>query len=395
MDIKSYIKTCISNKDNIELKMSWWFLGGKKATNNTPMYNSGSLYVVDQPDSSFHNYFFYCDENYIGKIDWSHVSVIGDAQQTVLADGITTECFDFLDYQITVADIETLVANYSDEPFSKYSAAELMEQGSGIIIDDDTYYQIMTIMGVPFVSEGDLEYNRQAILKLAFEPAMKAYFASWPIVEPEVIYLQGGDFDIKFPEMAMQAVAWTTVGGAGATTMSINPLAAIRTPALMTSGMFNSGYRSQINYRKPYPGWTGTDGENQNTKTFCDTFVLSNTLRNASKREHWTRVHRPDGLHLVGYTTSSKTLNVKWLKWSRDFADVVPDDWEEMYRLCQASVKRVFGPLRSLLRQDQNIPFDSKEMMKEGQQEWLEIVKAWKDSPYGLIYTPQHGGIYG
>ena len=48
---------------------------------------------------------------------------------------------------------------------------------------------------------------------------------------------------------------------------------------------------------------------------------------------------------------------------------------------------------RGLLKTDSNIPFNAEEMKKEGQQEWKEIIKEWKESPFTKIYTPQRGGM--
>ena len=54
----------------------------------------------------------------------------------------------------------------------------------------------MSCVGVPFIRESELEYNRQAILKLAIEPALKVYFANFPLEQPETVNL-AGSYDIK------------------------------------------------------------------------------------------------------------------------------------------------------------------------------------------------------
>ena len=86
-------------------------------------------------------------------------------------------------------------------------------------------------------------------------------------------------------------------------------------------------------------------------------------------------------------------LNIIWLCWSRDWDDTDFEDFDDLLALCQASVKINIGSIRGLLKTDSNLPFNAEEMRKEGQQEWKEIIKEWKDSPFTKIYTPQRGGM--
>ena len=125
----------------------------------------------------------------------------------------------------------------------------------------------------------------------------------------------------------------------------------------------------------------------------AQTYPMVNTMKNISRREHLSKIKMEDGYHAKGYSTIGGILNIVWLCWSRDWDDTDFEDFDDLLALCQASVKINIGSIRGLLKTDSNLPFNAEEMRKEGQQEWKEIIKEWKDSPFTKIYTPQRGGM--
>lgn len=404
MEIKPYLNSCIENKDIEEFSIAWQLLGGKEANKETLLYKSGNLYTVTDETSLFYHHTFFCDEDYIGKIDWAKVTTLDEANRTVLKDGLTATCFTFYKDMLVepsaaaaLTEQATSVEGY--QPFSKYS--QLPGNLKDIVIDDDTYYQVMQVLGLPFVNESELEYNRQAILKLAFEPALRMYYTYFPIVQEQVLPSQAGtDIKIKYPTIpyeAYQAITWVTNrtglgtrGMYGLSPLSLATLGAEYTSMSLANDRFNGG----LPYNKPVPGFTGlavTDGGSSMSMA-GQNWVLANTMRNIMRREKFSKTHIPgEGLYLTGYSTLTGYLNIKWLCWSRDFNDVQFEDWNQVIALCQAFVKVSIGSIRELLRTDSNLPFKDG-ITKEGQDEIKAIEDRWKESPSRLIYSTMRGG---
>lgn len=390
MNYKYYIQNCVDNFDNEELVICWNLLGEKVANDSVKIYTKDSLYKITDENSKFNNYLFWCDSDYIGKINWSNIKVLQEAGKTALENGITSNCFTFFNIPLDTTHYNEIIEiNKNTTPFSKYSEQKLLTNAD-IIIDDTTYYQIMQVVGQPFIKDSELEYNRQAILKLTVEPALRTYFKYFPLFE-EAQYSISGNYDIKYPEMAYRAIGWVTQAGISS---NISPLAALGSRAIIQGGVRSvTNQWTNIQYSKPVPGWTGRGESGNSISEMSQTYPLINTLRNMSKREKLSKIKKDDGLHAIGYTTVGGTLNVVWFKWSRDWDDTDFEDYDELLRLCQANVKINIGTIRSLLKTDNNIPFDATTMKTEGKTEYDSIIKDWKDSPYNKIFTPMRGGM--
>jgi len=384
----SYINTCSEYNDIDELKRCWYWMGSKTADNDTPMYIRDSLYLINCPGAKFHHYFFYCNGNFMDKIDWSKITVYSQLKHTALENGITVECFKFINTQVAdLTDIPTLVANV--KPFTKY-----VEDSPDIIIDTDTYYQIMSCVGVPFIRESELEYNRQAILKLAIEPALKVYFANFPLEQPETVNL-AGSYDIKLPPMALNGIV-EPKGNIGAFQTNQSGIANIGLNAsgamAMSGGRFGGPRFTTGPYFKPVPGFSGLGEGESMIGAALDNLTLLNTLRQMSLKSRVDKVKEADGFHLKGMVNQGSILNITWLLWSRNWDDTDPMDFEELFALCQASVKRTLGPIYALLS-DNTLPVNSKELKQEGNTEWKEITSAWKQSAWSKVYTTSKGGF--
>lgn len=403
MEIRSYIQTCIDLNDVKELTLAWYYAGGNVCNNETLFYKSNSLYKVDNPDSVFNNYILYCNADYNGNIDWANINSLDEAHQTTLKDGLTADCFVFYETPLDVVNLQ----NYLEEaktdetykPFTKYIEEQ---ESENIIIDDDQYYQIMQVIGQPFIKDRELEYNRDAILKLAVEPALRLYYTYYPLIQEQVVQHGVGEYLIPYPTKpypAYKALAWVTSAGAmlrgtlGVTGMS--PLAALGTDvSLYTRTASGGSFANGLRYSKRVPGFTGTAGVgDSNLSSLATAWPLANTLKNISRREHLAKIHIPGkGIFAKGYSSMSGFLNIRWLCWSRDFNDVEFEDWSKVLSLCQAHVKVSIGAIRELLRTDSNVPF-KEGMEKDGQDAINEWVKKAEEDPYRLIYTPQRGGV--
>lgn len=405
MEVKQYIQTCIDQEDNQELSLAWNYAGRSIATSETRFYKSGNVYMISDPNSVFNKQLFYCNENYSGRIDWSTVSTLTEANRTTLKNGLTALCFDFYNKTLDLTNVDTYVnaaeANPDFQPFAKYAA--LSEQNTNIFIDDDQYYQIMQVIGQPYIKDSELEYKRQAILKLAVEPALRMYYTYFPLIQEQVIQHNMGDYLIPYPTKpypAYKAIAWVTSAGAkGAASLNgMSPLAALGTDmSLYTRAATGSKYAQGLRYNKPVPGFTGESVSNGQSaySELATAWPIANTMKNIMRREKLSKIHIPgQGIFAKGYSTMSGFLNIRWLCWSRDFDDVEFEDWSKVIRLCQAHVKFSIGAIRDLLRNDSNIPF-REGIQKEGQQEIAEIEKEWMENPIRNIYTPARGGLVG
>lgn len=402
MEVLQYLQLCNEYQDTSELLLSWHYAGAEVCNSLTKFYKKGSAYLINAENSKFNNYLLLCQENYTGQIGWENINSLDEAKQTTLSKGLTAECFTFIDTPIKKDDLKTLLENNPDYiPFVKYS-----QEGSSntdIIIDDDTYYQIMKVVGVPFVKERELEYNRQAILKLAVEPALRLYYTYFPIKQEQVIPgMTTGDYMIPYPTEpypAYKAVAWKTsagpLGGAAAIN-GLSPLAALGTDiSLYTRSAAGGNFNTGLTYNKPVPGYTGR-GSGTGGSVYSElatAWPIANTLKNIMRREKLSKIRVPGkGLFAKGYSTVSGFLNIIWLCWSRNFDDVDFDDWHKVIELCQAEVKVSIGAIRELLRTDSNIPF-KEGMQKEGEETIKSIEKEWSEQSYNKSLTPMRGGV--
>ena len=405
MEVFDYVQCCINNHDDTELLLSWYYAGASKCDNNTRFYKRDSVYIVDTADSVFHNYLFFCNENYNGQIDWTKLNTLDEARQTTLKDGLTLECFTFTEKVLNLSNLDAIITTLPADyvPFKKYEFAASLNED--IIIDDSTYYQIMKVVGMPFVKQRELEYNRQAILKLAVEPALRMYYTYFPITQEQVISSMGvGDYMIPYPTEpypAYKAIAWKTAPGPLGGNAAINgmsPLAALGTDvALYTRASVGNKFAQGLRYNKPVPGFSGegTSGGGSAYSELATAWPIANTLKNIMRREKLSKIRVPGkGLFAKGYSTVTGMLNIIWLCWSRNFDDVDFDDWSTVIRLCQAQVKTSIGPIRELLRTDSNVPFKDG-ITKEGEDEIKEIEKELKENSYNKIYTPSRGGLVG
>lgn len=404
MEVLQYVQNCIDKNDDQELLLSWYYSGKLTCNSLSRFYKKDNLYLIQDNSSVFNNYILYCNEDYSGQIDWSKVSSLDEAQQTTIKNGLTATCFTFLEKSVDISNIDKLVADNSDyQPFTKYTTGT--SENTDIIIDDDQYFQILKVLGLPFIKERELEYNRQAILKLAVEPALRMYYTYFPLTQEKVYTnISVGDFMIPYPTEpfpAFKAIAWKTSSGPIGSAMSVNglsPLAALGTDvSLYTRAASGNSFAQGIRYNKPVPGFTGegTGGGSSAYSELATAWPLANTMKNMMRREKLSKINIPGkGYFAKGYSTTSGFLNVIWLCWSRNFDDVDFEDWSKVIELCQAHAKLTIGSIRELLRTDSNIPF-KEGLAKEGQDTIDKIEKAWSENSYSKIYTPMRGGLIG
>lgn len=384
MNYGSYILTCVQKEDIDELKKCWYWLGSRTATNATPMYIKDSLYIIQQPDAPYNGYLFYSNADYRHPIDWTHITAYSQAMHITSDNGVTVQTIHWLN--VKLQDTSIVPETITEAPFSKYK-----ESSSDIIIDTDTYYQIMSCVGVPFIREEELEYNRQAILKLAIEPALKVYFSMYPLEVPETKRITG-PYDIVLPPMAMNAHVQATHGVGGTSFNTMGGMGTFGFGTMYSSSHFGSGRFGAPTYVKPVPGYTGLDGEQNSIGQAMDGLTLINSLRNLSDKQRVDVIKEADGRHLKGYANSACTLNITWLCWSRNWDDTDPMDFKDLFKLCQASVKKTLGPIYALL-QDNTLPVNSKELKQEGIKEWDEVVNKWDESAWNKVYTVSKGGV--
>lgn len=402
MLLKQYIQTCIDKNDENELLLSWNYAGGNICNIDTKFYKEGSVYLISSENTISNCQLVYCENDYNEKVNWESVTTIDEANQTTLKNGLSAPCFYFFQKKLDISDLNQIVeaANTLDyKPFEKYKSN--VSENTDIIIDDDQYYQIMQAIGVPFIKERELEYNRQAILKLAVEPALKMYYTYFPIVQEQIIQRSMGDYLIPYPTdpyPAYKAIAWVTSAGAmGSLSLNkLSPLAALGTDvSLYTRATTGNRFAQGLHYNKPVPGFTGegTSGGSSAYSELATAWPIANTMKNIMRREKLSKIHIPGkGLFAKGYSSMSGFLNIRWLCWSKDYNDVEFEDFSKVLELCQAFVKKSIGSIRELLRTDSNIPF-KEGMQKEGEEKIKEIENDWKESPIRLRFVTSRGGV--
>lgn len=114
---------------------------------------------------------------------------------------------------------------------------------------------------------------------------------------------------------------------------------------------------------------------------------------NYFRREYSRDVIEYGKKYVQGYTSIGGFLNIHWLCMDLDYTHLPYDQLPNIRRLCTAYALRNFGALRNLLKTDENIPFNTEQMISRADAIEQEIKELFHENSLPLSLAIQRGGL--
>ena len=367
---------------------TWKSLGGATANNNTKIYVPDNIYLIDQPNSAIYGYLVYCNKDTNGNlIVWSRGSVVDDDFGEIsFGNNIVTPYFNFI---LNKTDSDNAELSADDEEYNNFTPFNKLNSKDTVTISDDDYGLCLKPLGFPFITEEELEYTREEILKYAIKPALEEYFHWIPHTSVTEISASSSEMNVVMPSDAYCVVGLSLQQyGSSVTGNNLSPLWYAVEQTMYGSYNFSS--------------LTGTyTGSNPYTNTSSLSSMLGNratsqAIINLNRRVHYEGPYTIETKTLaeqlgssIGeryikvYANTQGTFNIWWGVHSLNFNDVEFAHRTRVIEYSQACVKELFGNLRSLAKTNINGQIDysgwlteAKETKKTIQDEWKKMVKA-------------------
>lgn len=386
---------------------TWSAYGELAVTNKTKFFAKDTIFRVDE-EGGLKNAVIYCKYAYtvnpeqgFDSIDWSTATLDNVKGIVSFYQGVVSPNFQVVltpDEYDKIDKLEATPDNFL--PFKDNNS-----RSSSISITDQEYMIIGSELGIPFIREEELEYNRDVIIDICIKPALDQYYAYFPIVIDEAIKSVGPnqEFLVEYHSfkddpsaIAYKGIPYTTVGfGSGSSaTYGTGAFSFLREQ--YTSGGYlgggSYGFGRGLTYSKPVPGFTGrSDG------SWMSSYILSRAAQqgyvNYNRREYDRDIFKDNKRYVHGFTSVGGSLNLHWLCMSTDYARI--DYWmlPEVRKLCTSYALRNIGMLRSLIKPADNNPIDFNLYLTRADTLEQKVIDNWSKNPNALIFAIRRGGL--
>jgi len=392
--------------DKEEVYKTWKALGSLTVDSNVSYYQKDTLFKVNI-DGNLKDALVWCKYSYVvdrengfDQIDWENVQPDELDGTIYLMQGVASPNFkvvqkaaDFNSIDDSSIDLTNFV------PFNNPHIST-----SSIKISDEDYRICVSELGIPFLREEEIEYNRDTIIDICIKPAVDMYFSYYPIVIDESLGYKQGEWSAEYhsfkddPDaIAYKGITYLTNGagaaGGGWAALS-TPMAFIREMSMSGGGYgTNSIFSGGLNYRKRVPGFTGMSaGEAVQTALIGQ--AANQAIYNQNRREYDRDIYINGKKYLHGWSTSGGYLNVHWLCTSNNF-DRVPFTMKSVYlrRLCTAFALRNIGMLRALVPNEKVNKIDYSLYNTRADAIEEKIFAKWDVDPSRLKFAIMRGGL--
>lgn len=395
----------VKNKDIREIYDTWVSLGSLRVDNKTKIYNKDSIFRIDT-EGTLKNAIVYCNYSYttdpnVGfeKIDWSNGEIDSINNKVYFYQGVASPNFTVI---LTPSEYETIdVTVETNENFMPFKNCEI--KTSSISISDEEYHIIAAELGIPFLREEELEYNRSTIIDICIKPAVDQFYSYFPkiIDEPCGFKSANAEYEIEyhnFPEnptaFAYKGLPYMTIGAGGVAASSSFGAGAfnfLRTE-FMAGGMMGgtNGFGGGIRYSKPVPGFSGAQDY---TNTMLLNRALGQGYLNAFRREYERDIYKNGKKYIKGYTSIGGHLNIHWLCMDTVYEHI--DYWmlPEVRKLCTAYALRNLGMLRSLIKPGDNSTVDYSLYTSRADALEQKVLDNWAKNPLVFSLALKRGGL--
>lgn len=355
-----------------KVKDSWIALGENTISDKTSIYSEGMIYQLNNAEvNSSTNYPFegsliYCEKEYIGNdINWMNMQVF---EQGCISFGynIISPNFRFLIAKDIVDGVVKHDPNFI--PFKD----DYGKTGK-VIISEDDYKLCIKRLGVPFISEDELEYTREDILNLAIKPALEEYFHWLPNVQIEAYPVQGDSSEIQFPTDAYDVVSVQVIqaGSSGSGNITNTMLR-----------YFDEAAYGSYNFSGMNGTYRGTFSPRTNLNdpiNYISSRQLAQANVNLNTRVHMDKFIKPDGSKWVRLSSNKMgTFLVHWAKQSLNFNDIEFAQRQNVIKYCQAEVMLLFADLRKQAKGDLAGTYDYGTWVNEANDIKDKVLSEWK-----------------
>ena len=424
-----------SKVDPKKIYYTWKSLGGMTVNNNTKMYVKDNLFKVTEPGPMEGAYIF-CLVEYIvnttkgfDPIDWSDVEVDDVEGLCYFYQGVESPNFRVI---LTPEEASKIVFNknsgsnigsdtgssigsdigssigsdYTDEevpadfmPFAD-SPSDNTVTSSDILISDDEYQIIMSELGIPFLHEDELVYNKDTVTKICIKPALDVYYSKFPLVIDENIgpTSSGHEWKVEYhlfeknkTAIPYKADAYMTLGTGSSTASAYSTAFSFMRTEMMGMGSMGGGFQwgNGLRYRKAVPGYVGLESS--------DAAMMAMQTRqgymNAFRREYSRDVIEDNKKYVKGYSSIGGSLNIHWLCMDRDFSHIPAWDLPMVRKLCTAYALRNIGSLIALIKDDENVPFNTEGFLTRSKELEDEVINYWNESSLAQSLAINRGGL--
>lgn len=407
MNKLDYLSSLRNQADgNREIYYTWNAFGELKATNNTKVFTKDTIFQVTE-DGPLKDAIVYCKYGYnvdpkngFEPIDWKTAQKQDVEGQVYFYQGVVSPNFQILLTPDEYHQIDTTVPIPEGFiPFTNNNA-----KTSSISISDQEYMIVAAELGVPFLREEELEYNRDIIIDICIKPAIDQYYAFFPIIIDEAVQGIGPNQEYfveyhTFPDdpsaVAYKGIPYMTMGAGGGTSAAYGTGAFSFMREQYTSGYMGGssyGFGRGITYSKPVPGFTG-----RSNGDFMSAYILGRAAQqgyiNYNRREYDRDVFKNNKRYVHGFASTGGALNIHWMCMSTDYARI--DYWmlPEVRKLCTANALRNLGALRSLIKPSDNNPIDFSGMQTRADALESKVLERWSKDPTALATAIRRGGL--
>lgn len=389
-----------------EIYDTWVAFGELKVSNKTKFFAKDTIFQVSE-EGLLKDAVIYCQYSYTVEpdqgfepIDWSTANTDNIEGRVYFYQGVVSPNFKILLNPAEFHGIDTTVPTPDDFiPFTDNNA-----KTSSISISDQEYMIVAAELGIPFLREEELEYNRDVIIDICIKPAIDQYYAFFPIIIDEAVPHIGPNQEYfveyhTFPDdpsaVAYKGIPYMTMGAGGGTSATFGTGAFSFMREQYTSGYMggsNFGFGRGLTYSKPVPGYTGrSDGG------FMSSYILGRAAQqgyiNYNRREYDRDVFKNNKRYIHGFTSTGGALNIHWLCMSNDYARI--DYWmlPEVRKLCTSYALRNLGALRSLIKPGENNPIDFSSMATRADALESKVLDRWAKDPNALALAIRRGNL--
>ena len=407
MNKLDYLSSLRNQADgNLEIYYTWNAFGELKATNNTKVFTKDTIFQVTE-EGPLKDAIVYCKYGYnvdpkngFDPIDWKTAQKQDVEGQVYFYQGVVSPNFQILLTPDEYHQIDTTVPIPEDFiPFTNNNA-----KTSSISISDQEYMIVAAELGVPFLREEELEYNRDIIIDICIKPAIDQYYAFFPIIIDEAVQGIGPNQEYfveyhTFPDdpsaVAYKGIPYMTMGAGGGTSAAYGTGAFSFMREQYTSGYMGGssyGFGRGITYSKPVPGFTG-----RSNGDFMSAYILGRAAQqgyiNYNRREYDRDVFKNNKRYVHGFASTGGALNIHWMCMSTDYARI--DYWmlPEVRKLCTANALRNLGALRSLIKPSDNNPIDFSGMQTRADALESKVLERWSKDPTALSLAIRRGNL--
>lgn len=256
---------------------------------------------------------------------------------------------------------------------------------------DDVYGQILSPLGYPFITEEELEYPQEQIVRLAVVKGLKEYFHWCPPTRPEVHHATGQEQIIKMPSDCYGVVGLQLQQAGGGNTNSSNVFGYAMEQAMFGGG--GMGYMSTGSYHGTAEPRTNLNGINGGS--LYNARSTRQAQVNYMRRVHWEGPYHVslsdlsaedgkfEGLeqgdsYIKVYSNTSGDFNIWWALKSLDWDNIEYAQQTNVINYCSACVKELFGNLRRQGQKNEAKGFDYGKWLEEAKATKGEVTADWK-----------------